>query len=225
MSDKRSNLSSSLDSNVRAVQSSTNISPGPLRNATNALFLLNTPGKLAMDKVLPTLAECALEPISPPSCSIGSIANPHLNNDLGTIIMFPGETSGLSHLSLIAMRIVDGNLKTTFLHTPYREMRSHLKTDERVIWGPGCPLSRYNLEAIQASPWFDNGNRPSRFINPTIVNEQTILIATQVFAGVMTPANTAKGTIEKGKCWTTGLSGLNAHRHMDRFNLQFVPPG
>jgi hypothetical protein len=45
--------------------------------------------------VLPTVAERALAPISSSSYGIGSIANPYLNNDLGTIIAFPGETFGL----------------------------------------------------------------------------------------------------------------------------------
>jgi hypothetical protein len=53
---------------------------------------------------LPGHAERALAPISPSSCgicsiinslAIDSIANPHLNDDLGTIITFPDETSGL----------------------------------------------------------------------------------------------------------------------------------
>ncbi|MEJ2590635.1 MAG: hypothetical protein P8178_04385, partial [Candidatus Thiodiazotropha sp.] len=56
---------------------------------------LNISGILAKYKVLPTLAERALAPISSSSCGIGSIANPHLNNDLGAIIAFPDETFGL----------------------------------------------------------------------------------------------------------------------------------
>jgi hypothetical protein len=53
--------------------------------------------------VLPTLAEHVLAPISSSSCGIGSIinswaidsiANPHLNNDLGAIIAFPGKHLG-----------------------------------------------------------------------------------------------------------------------------------
>jgi hypothetical protein len=56
---------------------------------------LNIPGILAKYKALPTLAERALVSISSSSCGIGSSANPHLNNDLGTIIAFPGETFGL----------------------------------------------------------------------------------------------------------------------------------
>jgi hypothetical protein len=56
-------------------------------------------------EVLPTLADCALAPISSSSCgicsiinnwAIDSIANPYLNNDLGTIIAFLGETFGLA---------------------------------------------------------------------------------------------------------------------------------
>jgi hypothetical protein len=67
--------------------------------------LLKIPGLLAKYKVLSTHAERALVPISSSSCGIGSIinswaidsiANPHLNNDLGTIIAFPGETFGLA---------------------------------------------------------------------------------------------------------------------------------
>jgi hypothetical protein len=56
---------------------------------------LNIPGILAKYQVLPTFAERALVPISSSSCGIGSITNPHLNDDLGTIIAFPGETFGL----------------------------------------------------------------------------------------------------------------------------------
>jgi hypothetical protein len=44
-------------------------------------------------KVSPTLAERALAPDSPSGCGLanGSIANPHLNGDPGTIITFPGQ--------------------------------------------------------------------------------------------------------------------------------------
>jgi hypothetical protein len=56
---------------------------------------LNISGILAKYKVLPTVAERALAPISSSSCGIDSIANPHLNNDLGAIIAFPDETFGL----------------------------------------------------------------------------------------------------------------------------------
>jgi hypothetical protein len=61
--------------------------------------------------VLPTLAERALVPISSSSCgidsiinswTIDSIANPHLNNDLGTFIAFPGETFGLTKWRVFA---------------------------------------------------------------------------------------------------------------------------
>jgi hypothetical protein len=34
---------------------------------------------------------------SPIAWAIDSVANPHLNNDLGTIIAFPDETFGLNH--------------------------------------------------------------------------------------------------------------------------------
>ncbi len=73
----------------------------------NARYLLNIPGLLKNDNVLPTPAERALAPISSSSCGIGSIinswaidsiANPHLNNDLGTIIAFPSETFGLARI-------------------------------------------------------------------------------------------------------------------------------
>ncbi|MGD9164431.1 MAG: hypothetical protein PVF13_06680, partial [Chromatiales bacterium] len=55
----------------------------------------------------PTYAERALAPVSPSSCgicsiinslAIDSIANPHLNDDPGAIIAFPGETFGLIRL-------------------------------------------------------------------------------------------------------------------------------
>jgi len=42
--------------------------------------------------VYPTHAERALAPVSLSSCGIDSIVNPHLNDDPGTIIGFPGET-------------------------------------------------------------------------------------------------------------------------------------
>ncbi len=41
--------------------------------------------------MLPTPAERALAPISSSSGGMDSIANPPLNNDLGTIIAFPDE--------------------------------------------------------------------------------------------------------------------------------------
>jgi hypothetical protein len=44
--------------------------------------------------VKPAYAERALVPVSPSSGGIGSIANPHLNDDSATIIAFPDETSG-----------------------------------------------------------------------------------------------------------------------------------
>jgi hypothetical protein len=48
--------------------------------------------------VLSTYAERALALISSSSCGIDSIANPHLNNDLGAIIAFPGKIFGLGCL-------------------------------------------------------------------------------------------------------------------------------
>jgi hypothetical protein len=71
--------------------------------------------------VLPPLAEHALAPISSSSCGIGSIinswaidsiANPHLNNDLGTIIAFPGETFGLGLVKTVLM----SNFNQNHLH-------------------------------------------------------------------------------------------------------------
>ncbi|MEJ2466342.1 MAG: hypothetical protein P8045_11670 [Candidatus Thiodiazotropha sp.] len=44
--------------------------------------------------MLLTLVERALAPTSSSSGGIDSIANPPLNNDLGTIIALPGEISG-----------------------------------------------------------------------------------------------------------------------------------
>jgi hypothetical protein len=38
-------------------------------------------------------------PVSPSSCGIGSIANPQLNDDSGTIITFPDETFGLGQVT------------------------------------------------------------------------------------------------------------------------------
>jgi hypothetical protein len=46
----------------------------------------------------PTHAEHALAPVSPPSCGIDSIANPHLNDDPDAIIAFPDETFGLGRI-------------------------------------------------------------------------------------------------------------------------------
>jgi hypothetical protein len=76
---------------------------------------LNIPGLFRQRyKVLPPHAERALAPISLSSCGIGSIinswaidsiANPHLNNDLGTIIAFPGETFGQARSFLHLLRI------------------------------------------------------------------------------------------------------------------------
>ncbi len=54
--------------------------------------------------VLPYNAERALAPLSPSTCgifsianspAIGSIENPHLNDEPGAIIAFPGKTSDL----------------------------------------------------------------------------------------------------------------------------------
>jgi hypothetical protein len=47
---------------------------------------------LANYKVFPSFAGRALAPVSPSSCGIGSIVNPHLKDDPGTIIPFPDET-------------------------------------------------------------------------------------------------------------------------------------
>jgi hypothetical protein len=52
-----------------------NISPGRLEKELKHYFLLNIPEILAKCKVLPTLAERALVPISSSSCGICSIIN------------------------------------------------------------------------------------------------------------------------------------------------------
>jgi len=65
--------------------------------------------------VLPSPAERALAPFSPPSCgifqspiawAIGSIENPHLSDEPGAIIAFPGKTFGLKLWPQMAQRTV-----------------------------------------------------------------------------------------------------------------------
>jgi hypothetical protein len=66
--------------------------PVAKKKLTCGLFLFFLESKY---KVYPTYAKRAFAPVSPSSCSIDSIANPHLNDDPGTIIPFTDETCGL----------------------------------------------------------------------------------------------------------------------------------
>jgi hypothetical protein len=99
--------------------SNPNISPGrlALRKTINARSLLNIPGISAKYKVLPSLAERALAPVSSSSCGIGSFANPHLNNDLGTIIAFPDKTFGLKSSDRSGCRLHDP-ARTQLMNVP-----------------------------------------------------------------------------------------------------------
>jgi hypothetical protein len=74
---------------------SPSISPGRLEILTKQWFINDIPGIFANYKVSPDHAERALALVSPCSCGVCSIANPHLNDDSGTIIAFPDETFGL----------------------------------------------------------------------------------------------------------------------------------
>jgi hypothetical protein len=80
--------------------------------------------------------------------AIDSIANPHLNNDLGAIIAFPGETFGLT-----GRRDRESDLLAIFnRHDSYAHLKdvlTRLPTQKACVIGELLPQSRKPAETFK----------------------------------------------------------------------------